>query len=285
MRPTDNINEMIKKLKMKASADLNKRVHDDISKTLAEPEKTESAFTQPNIGRTIMKSRIVKLAAAAVIVTTVLIVISHFGGSGTSVVWAEVAQKVQASKGVIFRGRDTAMDSQDYTMNYLSTTQSRIDWYKGDQIIKTFLDDYDTKTSVSIFHDRKIYIKRTVEGMQHNNLWGNPIRMVQRFLSCEHREIEQKIVEGVLCVGIETTDPSFLGDDYPVDSFKARVWVSVETGYPVHLEGEIISNKDQIKFSFIADQFQWNVELDPNIFELNIPSDYKEVESPGIVEP
>ena len=33
------------------------------------------------------------------------------------------------------------------------------------------------------------------------------------------------------------------------------------------------------------DQFQWDMELDPDIFEPNIPPDYERVERPGIVEP
>jgi len=60
MRPADNINNLIKKLQLKASTDLDKRVHDDISIALAESDKTESAVTQPKIGRTIMKSPITK---------------------------------------------------------------------------------------------------------------------------------------------------------------------------------------------------------------------------------
>jgi hypothetical protein len=68
MRPADNINELIKKLKLKASPDLDKRVHNDISRALTKSEKTKSVQQEPNIWRTIMNSRIPKLAAAAVII-------------------------------------------------------------------------------------------------------------------------------------------------------------------------------------------------------------------------
>ncbi len=96
MRPADNINELIKKLKLKASADLDKRVHDDISRALAEPDKTISAFTQPNIGRTIMKSRITKLTAAAVFIIAILIGVHYLGGSidGANVAWGKVVENV-----------------------------------------------------------------------------------------------------------------------------------------------------------------------------------------------
>jgi len=33
----------------------------------------------------------------------------------------------------------------------------------------------------------------------------------------------------------------------------------------------------------VMDQFQWDVELDSGIFELNIPPDYEAVTRPGIV--
>ncbi len=41
MKPADNINDLIKKLQLKASADLDARVHDDISGALAGNEKTQ----------------------------------------------------------------------------------------------------------------------------------------------------------------------------------------------------------------------------------------------------
>jgi len=62
----------------------------------------------------------------------------------------------------------------------------------------------------------------------------DPNSRVLRFLSCKHKELGQKTIAGVLCEGIETTDPAFHGGEHPPESLMARVWVSVETGYPVH---------------------------------------------------
>lgn len=67
MRLAENINDLIKKLQLKASTDLDKRVHDDISAALTKSEKTKSARTQPNIWRTIMRAKVSKLATAAAI--------------------------------------------------------------------------------------------------------------------------------------------------------------------------------------------------------------------------
>ena len=74
MRPADNINQLIKKLHLKASADLDKRVHDKISDTPAKSKRKESAVTQPNIWSNIMKNPMTKLAAAAIIVIAISLI-------------------------------------------------------------------------------------------------------------------------------------------------------------------------------------------------------------------
>jgi len=94
MRPTDNIDQLIKKLQLRASANLDGRVHDDIDRALATPQKSESADAKPNRWRIIMKSRIVKLAAAAVIVIAVLLGVDFVGRPNmANVAWAKVTER------------------------------------------------------------------------------------------------------------------------------------------------------------------------------------------------
>jgi len=100
VRPADNINDLIKKLKLMASGDLDKRVNDDISRALAEPDKTKSAFTQPNIGRIIMKNPVTKLAAAAVILIAVAISVTILDKSVTPAYAIE--QTIEANRGLWF---------------------------------------------------------------------------------------------------------------------------------------------------------------------------------------
>ena len=302
MRPADNLNDLIKKLNLKASADLDKRVHNDISMALAESDKhalsevegIQSVVTQPNIGRTIMKSRIIKLAAAAVIIALVVLGLFEFIGTDktSGVVWADVARKIGASRGVIYRSRASRSGQpveSEYSIVYLSDTRSRHDSYKGEQIINTSYCDFNTKTFTWVEHDAKKY---TQEAMSEETLreqhgaWASPKRWITEFLSKNHRKLGQKTINGVLCEGLETTDTTFGVSTFEVDSLLARIWVSVETGYPVMLEGEITGVGDEkIHIKGVLDQFQWDVELDPGIFEPKIPSDYEEIERPGVVEP
>ena len=68
---------------------------------------------------------------------------------------------------------------------------------------------------------------------------------------------------------------------------KFRLWVGVETGYPVQYESKMSGEYEGEVWESecIMDQFQWDVELDPNIFEPNIPPDYERIQWPGIKEP
>jgi hypothetical protein len=65
MRPVSDIHKLIKKLQIKSSAELDRRVHDDITRILAESEETSSA--RPNIHRIITTGGVIKLTIAAAI--------------------------------------------------------------------------------------------------------------------------------------------------------------------------------------------------------------------------
>lgn len=285
MNSPKNLEKLIKNAVIHSNHDVNQAVLKELLHQFNNTQEQKPAVTQPNIRRKIMKSHITKLAAAAAVIAVVVLGLFEFidTNSGSGVVWADVARKVQASQGVIFRSRDGGLgsrdDEPDYTMNYLSSTHSRLDSYKGEQIIKTIYDDFNTKTVILVDNGHKSYVKMTFERMQQSNFLTNPKSMVQKFLSHEHRELGQKTVEGVLCEGIETTDPAFdeSGPDYPTDSVMARIWVSVETGYPVQFEIEIVRNNGEIRIGSIGDQFQWDVELDESMFEPHIPADYIDI--------
>ncbi|MHC4256744.1 MAG: hypothetical protein ACYSUL_14230 [Planctomycetota bacterium] len=68
MNPKD-IDNLIKKLYIKTSAELDGKINDQIN-ALAESQKSQPA-TKPNIWRIIMKSKITKLAAAVSKSTTI----------------------------------------------------------------------------------------------------------------------------------------------------------------------------------------------------------------------
>ena len=285
MRPAENINELIKKLQLKASTDLDKRVHQDISKALAESDKTKSALLEPNTWRTIMKNPITKLAAAAVIVVAAIICISQFGGSGTSVAWGEVADKIQASRGLIYRertiGSDTP-DEADYIMCYVSSAHSRTDTYKAGKITRTFYYDYEARNMFFVDHNDKIFgnIPMEQRGIQDFQQVMDLKEWVREVLSREHKKLGRRTIGGVLCEGLETKYPIFGDMDAPAGNSARRVWVSVETEYPLLCEGGILGDDGKLRVEAVMDQFQWDIEMGPSEFEpKKPPADYEDMEN------
>lgn len=90
MTPADNIHRQIKQLRLKASAHLDTRVRDAISRARAESETTASPYRRVNAWRSIMKSRITKLAPAAAVVILVMVGLYHYTGffHGTTAAFA-----------------------------------------------------------------------------------------------------------------------------------------------------------------------------------------------------
>jgi hypothetical protein len=285
MKLVENLEKLIRDshiLDINTSTEMDQRILHDTLKVQQELQQTKSAGTQPDIWRTIMKSPIIKLTAAVIIVIIGLGILTFIDtGSKSGVVWAEVAKKVQASRGVIFHSAehiapDTYDQENDFSMQYYTSTQSRLDGYKEGQIIKTIWGDCNTKTTILVDHYHKSYVKMTLEKIMPDRLLtSDPNKWVQKFLSCQYKKLGQKTIDGTLCEGIETTDPTFYGGGNPSEIRVARLWVSADTGYPVQFEGK--RTYDGQRHTFVQNQFQWDVELDESVFEPNIPSGYIDI--------
>ncbi len=286
MNDNEKLKDIIKKdLDVRANERTYTHMRDIVLDAHEHPTGTESATTLIHKGRPIMKNPITKLALAAAVIAAVVLGLFEFisTDTGSGVVWAEVAQKVQASRGVIFRMTEEIEPNKysqgvDFTMNYYSSTQSRLDKHKAGQVIGTIYGDCNTKTVILVDHTHKSYVQDTaVKNMPDSLGITDPNHMVQKFLSCEHRQLEPKTIDAVLCEGIETTDTTFYGTENQPDSLTAQIWVSIETGYPVRYQSEHTRDDGQTQISWVADQFQWDVELDEQLFEPNVPEGYVDI--------
>ena len=77
MRPTDNMRNSFKKLKISTSSQLDEKIHKEISRASGQTNKNIPA--RPVLWRIIMKSRIAKFAAATVIIIAIAAGINRFG--------------------------------------------------------------------------------------------------------------------------------------------------------------------------------------------------------------
>ncbi|UCD51563.1 MAG: hypothetical protein JSW27_02810, partial [Phycisphaerales bacterium] len=66
MRPADDIKKMIQDWNDTTSAQMDERILADVGRALEQPQR-QAARAEPNLRRIIMKSPMIKLAAAAII--------------------------------------------------------------------------------------------------------------------------------------------------------------------------------------------------------------------------
>ena len=100
----------------------------------------------------------------------------------------------------------------------------------------------------------------------------NPVGMIKEFMSFEHTDLGRETIDGVEAEGIEVDDPKFAGGMF--ERAKGRLWVNVETDLPVRVEVEGVSSGGAVETKIVAYEFDWDAELEPGIFEPNIPDDY-----------
>ena len=94
MRYKDNVEEAIKKkLSFTASTELRDRMLNDVLNAQEKPKKSKPAVTRPIKGRTIIKSPITKLAAAAVIIAVMIIGVDQVSTNGSTVAWGDVTAR------------------------------------------------------------------------------------------------------------------------------------------------------------------------------------------------
>lgn len=290
MKGNNRFEDMITKdLDVRASDRTYNRMWQVVLGAHGQSTQKPSAIRLTIVWRTIMKSPIVKLAVAAALIAMVVVGIFEYIGTGSKsksgVVWAEVAKKVQASRGVIYRHMESRSDP-NYSMHYLSGTHSRTDKYEAGKIAVSHYLDFEAMTASSVFHTHKYYWREAPldkQDAQAHDRMSDPKWLVQSMLSCEHRKLGRKTIEGILCEGLETTDPAVFGSELRVPTSDITVhlqlWVSVETDYPVLCEGNAtvqIDGNTQTS-QWVIDQFQWDVELDARVFEPNIPPDYEQI--------
>jgi len=261
MRPAENINELIKKLQLKASADLDKRVHDDISAALAKSQKTESARTEPNIWRTIMRSRITKFAAAAVIIITVFVGIHYFGGSIENVAFADVMQNIQNARTLTYRNVITraSQDPQVVETMVLEPHLMRVELPDGRVWI---LDHGEGKTLILDSTNKQTVMSSTPQ--KALDLYDT-FRNFRNIPDFSVSNIGQRTIDGVQAIGFQLTREN--------DENVRIVWANPRTSLPIRIEQTVKDENGQV-IKTVTTNIIFDAELDQSLFRLDAPKGY-----------
>ncbi len=310
MIPADNINEMINKLQLKASADLDRRVHEDISRALAESEKhalsevegTESAVIKSNKWRIIMKSPITKLVAAASVILVCAIGLSLWRGTESGIALADVLTRIEQVTGYAYQLSSTAT-KQQLTGSRTSTvlvskehgikmTITKSDPNSAQMLPHHYVEGTEwyvlpeSSSIVLVNHKEKTY-NRTIfaDGFElpfYKQEYCEPRTIIKKILSCEHKSLGKSIIDGITVEGFRTTDLAYGGGFFgeadsrqgELEKADVKLWVDVDTFLPIRVETDIVTKKKRYRIREVSYDFRWNIVINPNDFEPRKPSDY-----------
>ncbi len=266
MKSEYQIKRLAKKIRIKPDASVDERVLACAEAVLAKSTKNQDVvpLRRPSIWRTIMKSTITKLAAAAVIIIAILIGVHYLGGSidGTSLAWAEVVEQISSYTKYKCRQRVVREQGPEYpTMQvyHLNLSQRRQELENGDiHIIDMRGKDAIT---VELYPAQK---KATVTKLIGFGPRKDPhiIEMVKRFEQESTERLGTKEVDGKILQGFRHV---------PNEHNDFTVWVDPDTKLPV----EIKLVHTQTGQTIFLDDFEFDFELDPSAFSTDIPDGYE----------
>ncbi|MFC1604519.1 hypothetical protein ACFL5F_05775 [Planctomycetota bacterium] len=246
-----------------------------------------------------MKSRITKFAAAAVIVAAGLVCIHQFGGSidGTTVAWAKVIETIENAHTLTSRekriltceGEELPFLGTSEVMKYASSEYGvREDMHKDGQPMAHTFWLLKENESVNVTPMLKQYKRKPLTEDEKTVLHQmTPDGIANLIRSSEYAELGRKTINGVDVEGLEIRGSDLVIAPVEFDNLVIRIWVDVETYLPVVVEAEAVTSDKYltaftggkpVEVKVLAGEFQWDVELDPKIFEPNIPDDYTRLE-------
>lgn len=243
----------------------------------------------PRIGRMTMKSKMTKMAAAAVIIIAAIFGLNIIGVQNTAgVAWGAVVKNVESVKNVVshlttdikMQGLPPGQTPKTTAIGYYSSEYgSRVESYINDKLSFTMYLNPKENIFVSVIPDQKQFTKMTGKSpdeLKQISEKDDPRVMVRHIMSAEYEQLGRDKINGIDVEGIECTGPGVMGGMF--EDATARVWVEIGTDFPVRIEIEGMVAGGQMEMSMVIDDFQWNVELDPDLFVPDIPSDYTSTE-------
>ena len=259
----------------------------DFSKTLTKSKQPRQYILLEYLA----KSQITRLAAAAVIVIGVLFALNIIGNGG-GVAWGEVLNNIQKVGAFAYRMKlnmvgilDEKESVELEVRGWVSEKNGiRTNTYEEGKLrTKGYLSIPD-RVAVTVIPSQKTYLRMTLtdelfEKVQKD--FYDPRKLVEEFMKYEYTKLGRSKIDGIEVEGIECRDPKIArggaaviaGD--MIDNVVARLWAAVENDLPVKFQIEVFSKDGEKALDVVTYGYQWDIELEPKVFEPDIPDDYK----------
>ena len=249
------------------------------------------------VWRTIMNSRIPRLAAAAAIIFAAFLTLNFFDKT-SGVVWAEVIKRLEDIKTVAYKiNADIKGMSGSPEGSVIATTQDVMVSYelnavRIDTSMQTPRGPVNTKTYI-LFEDRvlltlmpfqKKYIEVSISDEHMKKLEkekGDPVTLLSAMLEHDYVELGRKEINGVMTWGIEVSDPKLgpkmgsLISSGMFDEMIVQLWVDEKNQLPIRINATGSSEDGKASMETVYDNFQWDIEIESSTLEPMIPDDFE----------
>lgn len=247
-----------------------------------------------NFWRLIMKSPIIKFAAAAVIIAAGLFFFTQPG----SVALAEVAEKVRQFDSLIQRGK-TIITIAGQQEPFMTTDTKKYVLADEGSVDEQYDQNGNLMTTVYVLKEKQqvIMVLKPLKQYLIIDLKGTAIEMPPSFdakalvecfvLESNPVKLGQKEIDGRKAEGFEALNPKAIEEMsklsngmFSMGDNTWRLWVDVKTKLPIKVEGEFImkaspmTNFTESNVEFETTSIEWGAEFDKSIFEPDIPDDY-----------
>jgi outer membrane lipoprotein-sorting protein len=262
MRPTDDIEESIKKLRYKTDSETKEKLLGNVLQALNENEKKQSGTIKPEIWRKIMNTKMRKFAIAATILVVVLIGVLYLGGS-SGTVYADVVQQLQKARTLMY----TVTSSSP--VEGITPTEIKIAFKEPGYMRMTMpggyitVMDWTTGKGLSLIPPRNQFIEMELDNIP-DDAAQREFDAIERLKTLPDRADEQlgeRIMDGRTVQGFRVNEGGMTN----------TVWIDPKTRELVLVESELPNAPGM---SVIMSDFQFNVELPDELFSLTPPNGY-----------
>jgi hypothetical protein len=241
------------------------------------------------IARVIEHKKVAELVAATTIVLAVSVWLYYFSSSVSraAVAWAAVAERVQKTSAFRFRhlarvkSPAGTIELESIVSNSLEYGMRQDTYVNREPAFILFVPPTGNVTTRIWTQEKKyVHTSLTDEQLKHVRQQLDLRTMVKAFTSLEYEELGSEMIDGVEVEGIQIDDRRFGQGAF--ERATGRLWADREAGLPVRLEVEGVSNGGLTEMKIVADEFEWDIELQAGLFEPSIPDDYSEITEVGI---
>ena len=283
MRPTEDIEQMVKKLNDSTSAEMDRRVLGDVLQALEQSQKT----TIP-IGRTIMKNPITKLAAAAVIIVAVLLSVG---------VWNKLTPSAYALDQTITAGHSVRyIHIKDFDSNNQEAKECWIEFSDNGQIMNARIDSPEWSqpedgAKVVFWKEGKATVwfknKNSLLTVREEHLANELSRVIEQL---DPKSAVERLYEiqkqGLVDIDIQQPskkdEPIIVTATYlpesPTPNRRIILFVDQDTRLVTAIENYQLIN-DQYQFTNRTELLEYNQPIDETLFSLDeVPDDVMRVD-------